>query len=67
MQNKCKMQNEVNVGGQVVLYNILSPINGYIGNSTTKCHCRSMSDNRDLTETFTSENFFTSEGYCISF
>ena len=35
-----------------VLYNILLPINHYIGNNTTKCHSRSMSDNRDLTETF---------------
>ena len=35
-----------------MLYNILLPINCYIGNSTTKGHSRSMSDNRDLTETF---------------
>ena len=35
-----------------VLYNILLLINCYLGNSTTKCHSRSMSDNRDLTETF---------------
>ena len=36
----------------LVLYNILLPINCYIGNNTTICHSRSMSDNRDLTETF---------------
>ena len=36
----------------LMLYNILLTINCYIGNSTTKCHSRSMSDNRDLTETF---------------
>ena len=35
-----------------MLYNILLPINWYIGNNTTKCHSRSMSDNRDLTELF---------------
>ena len=35
-----------------MLYNILLLINCYIGNSTTKCHSGSMSDNRDLTETF---------------
>ena len=35
-----------------LLYNILLPINCYIGNSTTKNHSRSMTDNRDLTETF---------------
>ena len=35
-----------------VLYNILLPINCYIGNSTTKHHSGSMSDNRDLTGTF---------------
>ena len=32
-----------------MLYNILLPINQYIGNNTTKHHSRSMSDNRDLT------------------
>ena len=32
--------------------NILLPINHYTGNITTKCHSKSMSDNRDLTETF---------------
>ena len=35
-----------------MLYNILLLINHYIGNSTTKHHSRSMSDNRDLTEIF---------------
>ena len=35
-----------------VLYNILLLINHYIRNCTIKCHGRSMSDNRDLTETF---------------
>ena len=35
-----------------MLYNILLPINHYIGNSTTKHHSRSMSDNRDLTKHF---------------
>ena len=34
------------------LYIILLPINSYGGNSTTKCHSGSMSDNRDLTELF---------------
>ena len=34
------------------LYNILLPINHYTGNITTKCHCKGMSDNRDLTEVF---------------
>ena len=38
--------------GQIMLYNFLLLINYYIGNSTIKCHSRSMSDNRDLTETF---------------
>ena len=33
-----------------MLYNVLLPINHYIGNSTTKHHSGSMSDNRDLTE-----------------
>ena len=36
----------------LLLYHILLPIDHYIGNSTIKCHSRSMSDNRDLTETF---------------
>ena len=36
----------------LLLYNILLLINCYIGNSTTICHSRSMSDNRELTETF---------------
>ena len=36
----------------VMLYNILLPINCYTGNITTKCHSKSMSDNRDLTGTF---------------
>ena len=35
-----------------MLYNILSLINQYIGNNTTKCHSGSMSDNRDLTGDF---------------
>ena len=35
-----------------MLYNILLPINCYIGNSTAICHSGSMSDNRELTETF---------------
>ena len=35
-----------------MLYNIPLPINCYIGNSTTKCHSGSVSDNRDLTEIF---------------
>ena len=36
----------------IMLYNILLPINCYIGNNTIKCHSRNMSNNRDLTETF---------------
>ena len=36
----------------LVLCNILLPINHHIGNITTQHHSRSMSDNRDLTETF---------------
>ena len=35
-----------------MLYNILLLINRYIGNNTTKCHSRSISDNRDLTGVF---------------
>ena len=35
-----------------MLYNILLPINCYIGNNTTKCHSRSMGDNRNLTGYF---------------
>ena len=35
-----------------MLCNIHLPINCYTGNITTKCHSESMSDNRDLTETF---------------
>ena len=35
-----------------VLCDILLPINCYTGNITTKCHTKSMSENRDLTETF---------------
>ena len=35
-----------------MLYNILLPINCYTGNITTKCHSKSMSDNRDLTGSF---------------
>ena len=35
-----------------MLYNILLPINCYIGNSTTKCHSGSMGDNRHLTGVF---------------
>ena len=35
-----------------MLYNVLLPINRYIGNITTKCHSKSMSDNRDLTGIF---------------
>ena len=37
---------------RTVLYNILLPINCYTGNNITKCHSRSMGDNRDLTEVF---------------
>ena len=37
---------------ELVLYNILLLINQYIGNNTTKCLSRSMSDNRDLTGVF---------------
>ena len=36
----------------LVLYNILLLINCYIGNSTTMHHSGSMSNNRELTETF---------------
>ena len=36
----------------LVLYNVLLPINCYTSNIITKCHNESMSDNRDLTETF---------------
>ena len=36
----------------IMLYNILLPINCYLGNSTTIHHSKSMSDNRELTETF---------------
>ena len=36
----------------LVLYNILLPINRYIGNNTTKRHSGSMGDDRDLTEVF---------------
>ena len=35
-----------------MLYNILLPINCYVGNNTAKCHSKSMSDNRDLTGVF---------------
>ena len=35
-----------------MLCNILLLINCYTGNITTKCHSESISDNRDLTETF---------------
>ena len=35
-----------------MLYNILLPINCYIGNNTTKHHSGSMGDNRDLTGVF---------------
>ena len=35
-----------------MLYDILLPINCYTGNNTTKCHSRSMCDNRDLTGVF---------------
>ena len=35
-----------------LLYNILLPINQYIGNNTTKHHSGSMSDNGDLTGVF---------------
>ena len=35
-----------------MLYNILLPINSCIDDNTTKCHSRSMSDNRDLTGVF---------------
>ena len=42
----------IKCGVSALLYNILSPINQYIGNNTTKCHSRSMSDIRDLTEVF---------------
>ena len=41
-----------------MLYNILLLINHDIGNSTTKHHSGSMSDNRDLTETFHQKIFF---------
>ena len=34
------------------MYNIILLINRYTGNITTKCNSESMSDNRDLTETF---------------
>ena len=36
----------------LMLYNIFLPTNRYIGNTTIKHHSGSMSDNRDLTETF---------------
>ena len=35
-----------------MLYNILLPINHYMGNDTTKHHSGSMSDNRDLARVF---------------
>ena len=44
----------------LMLYNILLPINCYIGNNTTKHHSKSMSDNRDLTETLHQKIFLTS-------
>ena len=44
--------SEPNILVTLLLYNILLPTNCYIGNSTIKCHSRSKSDNRDLTETF---------------
>ena len=34
------------------MYNILLPINHYIGNNTTMHHSGSMNGNRELTETF---------------
>ena len=43
---------KMNQDYELVLYNILLPINCYIDNNTSKCHSSSMSDNRDLTETF---------------
>ena len=36
----------------LVLYNVLLPINLYTSNITTKCHSKSMSNNRNLTGTF---------------
>ena len=50
-----------------MLYNILLPINCYTSNITTKCHNKSMSDNRDLTGIFHQKNFFTSCKHCIRF
>ena len=38
-----------------MLYNILLPINCYIGNNTTKHHSGSMSDSRDLTGVYHQE------------
>ena len=48
------------------MYNILLPINHYIGNSTIKCHSRSMSDNKRSYRDISSEYFFTLQGHCIS-
>ena len=47
--NHIRMEYFAQIG---MLYNILLPINCYTGKITTKCHSKSMSDNRDLTETF---------------
>ena len=52
-QHGAKIFNKMfTVKVSIVLYNILLLINPYIGNNTTKCHSRSMSDNRDLTGVF---------------
>ena len=47
-----KYTAEIACANVQLLYNILLQINCYTGNVTTKCHSKSMSDNRDLTETF---------------
>ena len=50
--DKSYFQEPRDLESLVMLYNILLLINCYTGNNTTKCHSRSMGDNRDLTGAF---------------
>ena len=52
IDHKFILMSYLDITEDVLLYNVLLPINHYTGNITSKCHSKSMSDNRDLTGTF---------------
>ena len=61
------LETKITIIFLLLLYNILLPINHYVGNSTTICHSGSMSVNRELTETFHQNISSHYKGHCFSF